>query len=617
MVGALPFAARTFIQEHGEASRQCAPPAFFPSSPSPSPFPAPAPSGRRRTILRENYERFAVGSIPPGVVGAEKGASIAVGDTTAAEGAKSLRFVDAPGLDKSFHPFREVRLAGRRIVRSGKVSLSFDVQNDPKIPAAFYVELRDWSKGEFRALPSLSFGADGSLALNGKPTDAKLAPGAWHHVLVEFAVGPEVAEKTYQVALTPAGGQTTKFEGTYAKDAQAITWVGVVTQNDKQAEFAMDNLELTNERETTPEPPHEIYTDYLARGDLMRSHARFAAGGPARVAFMGGSVTTRQWRLPLMESLAERFPGTDFDFVMAGIGGTDANLGAFRLPEHVFGRGKVDLLFLEFAVNGGGVRAMEGIVRQARRLNPDIDIVILYFASTGHSASFAAGKVPAIVQEHERVAEHYGISSLWLYREIARRVQEGKIKWEDFASDSVQSPPGRLRHVHPVHPGLPRRRLAGRQPASPGPPPPLPERLDPLCYENGRFLALDEAAATGGFERHRTWSVKPTCNFAPPADVLACTEPGSELRLEFGGRAIGIYTIVGMDAGTLEFSIDGQPFRKADLFDHYCPRFHRPQHKILADDLAPGPHTLTLRSAPERNAKSEGHAIRILKFMAN
>jgi sialidase-1 len=72
-----------------------------------------------------------------------------------------------------------------------------------------------------------------------------------------------------------------------------------------------------------------------------------------------------------------------------------------------------------------------------------------------------------------------------------------------------------------------------------------------------------------------------------------------------------------MDAGIIEYSIDGQPFQKADQFDHYCPRFHRPQYKIFASELAPGKHTIVLRSATDRNEKSEGNAIRILKFMAN
>ncbi|MCK5805502.1 MAG: SGNH/GDSL hydrolase family protein, partial [Lentisphaeria bacterium] len=182
---------------------------------------------------------------------------------------------------------------------------------------------------------------------------------------------------------------------------------------------------------------HELYTDYIPRDGLARSFARFSRGGEVRVAFMGGSVTTRQWRNPVMARLKERFPQAKFDFIMAGIGGTGADLGAFRLPEQVFGRGRVDLFFLEFAVNGGGVQAMEGIVRQARRLNPDIDIVIMYFASTGHTKAFEADKIPSIVQQHEKVAVHYGVPALYLYREIARRIHEGRIQWKDFSGDSV------------------------------------------------------------------------------------------------------------------------------------------------------------------------------------
>jgi hypothetical protein len=568
-----------------------------------------------KTIIRENYETFRSGQILRGSMGLGKGATIAVTDQVAARGKHALRFVDAPGLDQSFYPFREIRLTGHKVVNRGTASLSFDLRNDPDHPAAFYMEMRDWTKGAFRSLPKLSFRADGTLTLNDKPTDARLRPGAWYHLQVDFAVGPDAA-KSYTVSVTDEQGKTDQYQGQYAKDAQAITWIGFVMQNDSKAEFAMDNLELKNEREVIPEPPHELYTDYVMRGNLMRSYQRFAKGGPARVVFMGGSVTTRQWRNPLMESLEEQFPNTDFDFVMAGIGGTDANLGAFRLPEQVFGRGKVDLFFLEFAVNGGGVRAMEGIVRQAKRLNPDIDIVILYFASTGHCNSFNAGKVPGIVQDHEKVAEHYGIPALYLYREIARRIKEGKIKWEGFSGDSVHpNQAGCDMYTQCIEDFL-ATCWKDPKPAA-ATPAPLPAPLDPLCYENGRFIPLEAAKVKQGFVREKKWTVKQTCNFAPPVDVLACTEPGSELSLDFTGRAIGIYTIIGMDAGVIEYAIDDQPFKKADQFDHYCPRFHRPQHKIFADDLAPGKHTIVLRSASDKNEKSEGHAIRILRFMAN
>ncbi len=367
----------------------------------------------------------------------------------------------------------------------------------------------------------------------------------------------------------------------------------------------------------TAESAHAAaFRDYVVRGDLMRSYRRFSGDVPVRVAFMGGSVTTRQWRGPVMSFLRKRFPEARFDFIMAGIGGTDANLGAFRLPSQVFGRGQVDLFFLEFAVNGGGVRAMEGIVRQALRRNPDIDIVLMYFANTSHTKDYSQGRVPRIVQEHEKVAAHYRLPALFLYREIARRIAAGNLTWKEFSTDSV----------HPTQKGcdiyaeciIEFLKQAWKDPdRAPAPRGKLPSKLDPLCYENGRFVPLDAAVVKRGFRRVRKWSVKPTCNFRPPVDVLAADDSGAELSLTFTGRAIGLYTIIGMDAGIIEYSIDGGPFRKRDQFDHYCPRFHRPQYVIFADDLAPGEHTIVLRTCPDKNAKSTGHALRILQFMAN
>ena len=78
---------------------------------------------------------------------------------------------------------------------------------------------------------------------------------------------------------------------------------------------------------------------------------------------------------------------TKFDFVNAGIGSTCSTTGAFRLKKDVLSKGRIDLLFVEFAVNDDQdaqhtstecLRAMEGIARQALASNPVMDIVFLY-----------------------------------------------------------------------------------------------------------------------------------------------------------------------------------------------------------------------------------------------
>jgi sialidase-1 len=61
--------------------------------------------------------------------------------------------------------------------------------------------------------------------------------------------------------------------------------------------------------------------------------------------------------------------------------------GAFRFERDVLCKGKVDLLFIDAAVNdrvnGFGtveqILGMEGIVRHARESNPATDIVIMHF----------------------------------------------------------------------------------------------------------------------------------------------------------------------------------------------------------------------------------------------
>ena len=359
----------------------------------------------------------------------------------------------------------------------------------------------------------------------------------------------------------------------------------------------------------------EAFPDTVMRGSLMRSFAKFTAGGKARVAFMGGSVTTQQWRTPVMAYLRQHFPKTEFDFIMAGVGGTDANLGAFRLPRDVFGRGPVDLFFLEFAVNGGGVRAMEGIVRQAKRLNPEIEIVFSYFANTGHTDAFNKGAIPGIVQEHEKVAAAYGLPALFLYREVARRIAAGALTWQEFSRDSVHpTPKGCDLYAECITAFVEK---AWANPALKPAPVATPERLDPFCYEKGHFVAPEKAVVAKGFRLAPGWTTEKTCNFAPPVDVLEATEPGAELSLEFRGSAVGLYLIVGFDAGKVEWSLDGAPFQTADLFDHYCTQFHRPQHRILADGLPDGPHRLVLRLAEAKNEKATGTAIRVLQFMVN
>ncbi len=364
---------------------------------------------------------------------------------------------------------------------------------------------------------------------------------------------------------------------------------------------------------------------FEVRGGIENCRVTFAQEKKGRIAYLGGSITAAPgWRDLTYDMFKARFPEVEFDFVNAGIGGTNSTLGAFRLEEEVFGRGPVDLLFVEFAVNDGGGdspddrsgRAMEGIIRHARRLNPNIDIIVQYFADTDKVEAIRAGRVPASIAQHDKVMQHYQVPVINMAGEVTRRLDANEFAWEDFSRDTCH--PQQLGHQ--LYADCIGRFLdaAWAAPAREAVQPHvLPEPLDAANYEQGRFVALEQARILSGWKRIPEWDTEKKCNYGGAVDVLAAEAPGDTLDLEFEGRLIAIKAIAGMDAGILSVSIDGGPATEVDLFDHYCTMFHRPVCRVLAEDLPPGTHTLRLTMADKTHEKSAGYAARILRFAAN
>lgn len=372
-----------------------------------------------------------------------------------------------------------------------------------------------------------------------------------------------------------------------------------------------------------------VHTVLLTEGRdrLDNAHIVFTQEKKGRVAFIGGSITASPgWRDLTCEMLKQRFPETEFDFINAGVGGTNSTLGAMRLENDVFSKGRVDLLFVEFAVNDGDSpsrgsrldRAMEGIVRHARTINPNIDIVIQYFMQQGMQEAVNQGKFPSSVEYHERVAEHYRIPAINMTAVVTKMLNEKSLAWDEFSRDSCHpTETGHKLYAEQIHqlfdvmwdaPLPVDARVASH---------PIPQPLDMQNYEHGRFVEVNEAKILNGWELVKGWETQKTCNYSGAVDVLTATEPGAELELTFEGTLVGINAIAGMDAGTLEYAIDDGPVNSQDLFDHYCEQFHRPVCHVLAEDLPPGKHILRLKMAVKANEKSEGHAARIRCFVVN
>ncbi len=366
---------------------------------------------------------------------------------------------------------------------------------------------------------------------------------------------------------------------------------------------------------------------FETRGRLDNCRIKFINQKQGRVVYLGGSITTMKgWRDHTYDMLTKTFPDTKFDFINAGIGGTNSTLGAFRFEDDVFKNGAVDLLFLEFAVNDGGsnnpgnrrIRAMEGIIRHARRLNPRIDIVMQYFVTQDYVKQINQGEVPASIIEHEKVAQHYNIPIINLAQEMTRRINQKEFTWDDFSRDSCHPTPfghqvyavcidAFLKNVwaEPISQNASLKNY------------PLPQPLDKLNYEHGRFIESSQAKILHGWRNVEGWKAEKTCNYSGPVDVLTAEHPDDELQIEFTGTLIGISAIAGMDAGVIEYSIDNQKSKELDLFDNYCAKFHRPVCHVLAENLQPGKHVLKVKMTQKKNPESLGHAARILKWVVN
>ena len=382
--------------------------------------------------------------------------------------------------------------------------------------------------------------------------------------------------------------------------------------------------------ERAPTPPGRLRSNIHRRSDLANARLRFEKDKAGHVAFIGGSITEMNGYRPMVcEVLQKRFPETKFTFTAAGISSTCSTTGAFRLGEHVLSKGPLDLFFVEFAVNDDQdaahvhrqcIRGMEGIVRQVRKHNPRAEIVITYFVNPPMLELLQQGKTPVSIAAHEKVAEHYGVSTIHLAKEVADRIEAGSLTWKTYGGTHPK-PPGNAICAAMIDELMTACWTKPLPDNAAGKPHALPAKpLDERSYGRGRFVDLSCAKVKAGWELGvPPWKSLPgSCRTRfVSAKMLSAEKPGAQLSLEFTGAAVGAYVLAGPDAGIVEASIDGGPFEKLDLFHRFSKGLHYPRTVIFADELADGKHTLVLRTTDQRNEASKGSAARILEFVAN
>ncbi len=283
------------------------------------------------------------------------------------------------------------------------------------------------------------------------------------------------------------------------------------------------------------------------------------------VGFLGGSITKaeNQYRNQTLAYIQTINPSANIVGVNAGVSGTGTELGACRVAEQIL-QYNPDLVFVEFAVNGGSNQAMEGIVRQIQKYNSKTDICFIYTIAGEQYKQYAKNEVPAKIQGFEKVADHYKIPSihLGLYPSILEL--EKKLLWKSNKEENdkiIFSKDG----THPLKAGgdlytqaIMRAFEVFKNKAS------ISQIEKPIAlytdnWEDGKMyspIAIGEFS--NGWENIDPLKDSSLKGFAPWFSTIAKTAvPNASFTFKFNGTSFGFFDIGGPEVGQILIEVDG------------------------------------------------------------
>lgn len=374
------------------------------------------------------------------------------------------------------------------------------------------------------------------------------------------------------------------------------------------------------------------YTRYFkVREGIGNAIRQFNGQKTGTVAFLGGSITHNPgWRDMVCRYLRERFPRTKFRFMNAGIPSIGSLPDVFRLQRDVLDSGKIDLLFVEAAVNDrvngtdslNQVLDLEGIIRHARRSNPAMDIIMMSFADPSKLDDYSKGELPVEVQNHELVAGHYHLPSINLSKEVYDKIQAGEFTWQYDFKSLHPAAYGQELYFQTIKSLLwhcidkEKKNIAdtGEKIYM------LPVPLNKWNFNRGAYYAVQNARVKNGWILDKDWkpagSVRTRKGYVN-CPMLIAVKPGASLRLTFKGTAIGMCIVSGPDAGVVSYRVDHGPVRQMDLFTRWSRSLYLPWYVLFDGMLKRGKHTLHLTLTGNKNEKSKGTACYIRYFLVN
>ncbi|MBO9633042.1 MAG: SGNH/GDSL hydrolase family protein [Chitinophagaceae bacterium] len=374
--------------------------------------------------------------------------------------------------------------------------------------------------------------------------------------------------------------------------------------------------------------------ELIARGGLPNFFAKLKAGKPVTVGFIGGSITQALYgyRIQTARYIQSAFPQSAFKWMNAGVSGTGTDLGACRIYEQIL-KHDPDLVFVEFAVNGGYPSGMEGIVRQIIRNNPATDICFIYTVLNPQAKLYLKpAAIPENIQLLEDIAAHYRIPGIHLGIEAATLEANDKLVWKGETNGIQDKIVFSADGIHPSREGgnlyaaaiaRSMRKLSGNAVAQPHK---MPAALIPGNWEDAKMLdPLEFATFSKGWTKTKTAKhafLKQFSGWFPY--VMEAEEPGSSFSFKFKGTMFGIFDIGGPEVGQLSIKVDGKEMKLQDisgkgfrlykanpvtgddllnLFNSFCNNRYRGQYDLIATE--DGEHTVCITISEQKADKGK------------
>ena len=174
-------------------------------------------------------------------------------------------------------------------------------------------------------------------------------------------------------------------------------------------------------------PAKDVYKDeYFNRDGLKNTLLKLQNGEDVTIAYLGGSITEQNtWRTYTTKWFEDTYEGKVTE-VNIGLSGTNADLAVCRIDQDILVHNP-DLVFIEYAVNGGAAKDMEGMVRKVWEHDPTTDVCFVYTTTTSNYSTYAAGDIHTYAKIYEGVAEYYGVPSVFFGKQAFDLYDQGKL----------------------------------------------------------------------------------------------------------------------------------------------------------------------------------------------